>query len=422
VASLKVCNFGPVKAGYAANGGFLDLPRVAVFVGNQGSGKSTIAKLISGFAWIEKVLVRGDYAADWFTVDRFRETSLAYHRLSSYLRPDSELVWLGNAFVITYEKSRLRIEKNPDNHYALPQILYIPAERDFVSNVENPQKYKDISEALKEFVNEYTSAVRKLDAQVKLPLGDTAVEYKKPDDTVYLVGKGYRIKLIETSSGFQSAVPLFLASRHLRESVRGQRTRPEMSVEEKSRFGELSTKILADKTLSDEQKRIALSEAGKRFNKTVFVNIVEEPELNLYPSSQRDMLYRLLAFTNTEKDNRLVMTTHSPYLIDYLTLAVKAHALNTKGCAGVETARIVPPESALAKNDLSIYELDDSDGSIRRLETYNGLPSDENALNRALSKVDDDFSELLEIESAHGKCFSNAAGADYHECRAFWPV
>jgi len=403
MASLKIRNFGPVKAGYTANDGFLDLPRVAVFVGNQGSGKSTVAKLISTFAWIEKVLVRGDYAADWFTAERFRETCLGYHRLTSYIRPDSELVWRGNAFFITYTKSGLRVEKNPDNHYALPQILYIPSERDFVSNVENPQKYKDISEALKEFVNEYCSAVRNLGGLVKLPLGDTAVEYKKPDDTVYLVGSGYRIRLIETSSGFQSAVPLFLASRHLSASVRDQRSRPDMSVEEKSRFSELSTKILADKTLSDEQKRIALSEAGKRFNKTVFVNIVEEPELNLYPSSQRDMLYGLLAFTNTEKDNRLVMTTHSPYLIDYLTLAVKVHALNTKGCAGAETARIVPPESALAKDDLAIYELDDRDGSIRRLETYNGLPSDENALNLALSQVDDDFSELLEIERAHGK-------------------
>ena len=37
-----------------------------ILTGGPGSGKSTIAKLISTFTWIEKALVRGDYDKKWF--------------------------------------------------------------------------------------------------------------------------------------------------------------------------------------------------------------------------------------------------------------------------------------------------------------------------------------------------------------------
>ena len=36
------------------------------------------------------------------------------------------------------------------------------------------------------------------------------------------------------------------------------------------------------------------------------------------------MLESLLSFNNENENNKLIITTHSPYLINYLTLAVKA--------------------------------------------------------------------------------------------------
>ena len=44
----------------------IEIKKVTFFIGNQGSGKSTVAKLISIFSWIEKALVRGDYDRKWF--------------------------------------------------------------------------------------------------------------------------------------------------------------------------------------------------------------------------------------------------------------------------------------------------------------------------------------------------------------------
>ena len=82
--------------------------------------------------------------------------------------------------------------------------------------------------------------------------------------------------------------------------------------------------------LTDEQKRIALSVLSAKFNKTAFINIVEEPEQNLFPTSQQKMLFSLLDLNNINEGNKLIITTHSPYLINYLSLAVKAYSLKSK--------------------------------------------------------------------------------------------
>ena len=63
---IRIKNFGPIRKRNLENDGWLEVKKVTVFTGNQGSGKSTVAKLISTFIWIEKSLVRGDYDKKWF--------------------------------------------------------------------------------------------------------------------------------------------------------------------------------------------------------------------------------------------------------------------------------------------------------------------------------------------------------------------
>ena len=62
---LKVENFGPIKAGYEADDGYLSLNQLSVFCGTQGTGKSTLVKLYSTFVWLEKALMRGEMKASY---------------------------------------------------------------------------------------------------------------------------------------------------------------------------------------------------------------------------------------------------------------------------------------------------------------------------------------------------------------------
>jgi predicted ATPase len=407
MASIKIKNFGPIKTGFTQNEGFLQIVRVTLFIGNQGSGKSTAAKLISTFTWMEKALVRGDYTDKSFTGADFWEERLGYHRINKYLSDDTEIEYRGQTYSFVYKKKTLYIEKTQNNDYSLPQIIYVPAERNIIANVPSAGKLKNIPGPLIDFMGEYTNALNNMQVPVSLPINDTSIEYEKTKSVVYISGKDYRIPISDSASGFQSLVPLYLVSQYLCNLVTSTENSESMNVEEKRRFSEWSAKILADPALTDDQKRMAIAEYAKRFNKTSFINIIEEPEQNLFPGAQNVLLQKLLALNNTvrgnnaDRHNKLIMTTHSPYLINYLTLAVETDRVK-KHCQTDEQvnklSEIVPLESTISPGDLAIYELDEKAGSISLLEPCDGLPSDENQLNKFLGDANSMFSRLLELE------------------------
>lgn len=406
---IKIKNFGPIREGYQSDDGWMDIKKVTLFIGNQGSGKSVVAKLISTFTWIEKALTRGDYDKRYFErKNKLKNQYLTYHRLENHFpKPDNAVIdYRGESYNMLYENGNLTITDANNGSYSLPQIMYVPADRNFMANVRTPKALKQISPSLSEMVTEMINAGQAMKSPMLLPVNEeTYVEYNKLNDIFYIKGKDYRIKLTEASSGFQSIVPLLLVSWYLSDSVQKQSANAKelLTSEQRERFRKRFKEINDNPNLTDELKRIALSELGKEFTKTAFINIVEEPEQNLYPSSQRGMLNSLTAFNNINRGNKLVMTTHSPYLINYLTIAVKAHLLKDR----VRTPElekkfhdIIPKNSTIHPNDLVIYELNEKDGTIIRLMDYNGLPSDENYLNQQLAESNELFAQLLEIQQS----------------------
>lgn len=55
-------------------------------------------------------------------------------------------------------------------------------------------------------------------------------------------------------------------------------------------------------------------------------------------------------------------------------------------------------QSMVAPETLSVYELDERNGTYSRLETYKGMPSDENYLNNSLADSNEKFAKLLDLE------------------------
>ena len=396
MSSIIIKNFGAIKMHNAP----IEIKKVTFFIGNQGSGKSTVAKLIATFMWIEKALVRGDYDKKWFErKNRFKNTFLPYHRIENYLKKDTFIQYEGEAYIITYEDEFLKLEEKKNNNYSLPQIMYVPSERNFIAYVKSPKELKLSSEALKEFLTEFDNS-KEIVKNLELPINTinkVILDYDKLNDTLNLKGEDYKIKLTEASSGFQSFVPIHMVSCYLAKSVKKQsEVKVGMSGEEKDRFRKEVEQIYKNELFTDEQKRIAISVLSKKFNKTSFVNIVEEPEQNLFPTSQGNMLYSLLKINNEIADNKLIITTHSPYLVNYVSLAVEAGKLKQGVIAekGGRLNEIVP----INADDLAIYQLKEEDGTIKLLDSYEGIPSDENFLNDEIGRTNELFADLLDLQ------------------------
>ena len=394
MSNIIIRNFGAIKEQRAP----IEIKKVTFFIGNQGSGKSTVAKLIATFMWIEKALVRGDYNKKWFErKNRFKNTFLPYHRIENYLKKDTFIQYKGEAYIITYENEFLKLEVKKNNNYSLPQIMYVPSERNFMAYVRSPKELKLSSEALKEFLTEFDNS-KEIVKNLSLPINKAMLDYDKLNDTLNLKGEDYKIKLTEASSGFQSFAPIYMVSNYLVNTIKKDSgIKVSMSGEEISRFRKEIEQLYKNNYLSDELKRIAISVLSKKFNKTSFVNIVEEPEQNLFPTSQRDMLYSLLKINNEIPANKLIITTHSPYLVNYISVAVEAGNIQNK--ANKEQIRKIMPLSALVKSDdLAIYQLNEKEGSVELLDNYGGIPSDENFLNNEIGRTNELFADLLDLQ------------------------
>jgi len=408
--SIKIKNFGPIKEGFTENNGFIDIKKITIFIGNQGSGKSSIAKLISIFSWLSKSLIRGELTEkEIIKSNKFKNSYCAYQNIHNYFKQNTEIEYYSDNYHFKYEKENLNISKLSVTDYLVPKILYIPAERSFLSavNFRDLEKIKELPRSLFSFLEELEHSQMSLIKPISLPIGNSTYEFDKLNKISKITTNGIKLRLSETSSGFQSIVPLFLVSNYIANSINEEKnqTTNELNSKQQKIIEKETNEILRNNELSNEVKMAALKILSTKFKNKYFINIVEEPEQNLFPSSQQQLINKLLEFANINKNNKLIITTHSPHIINFLTIAVQAEYLkskiknsNKKDAILEKIKQIIPSNSTINATDLVIYQLDNENSIITKLPNYDGIPSDNNYLNNSLADCNKMFDKLLEIE------------------------
>ena len=356
--------------------------------------------------------MRGDFNEKWLArKNKLANQFLPYHRIADYLiesgdlSQHTELDFEGDAFSISYRQGVLTAKAKNEGNYKLPQLMYVPAERNFIAYVKSPKELKLSSESLKEFLTEFENAKQDLRTSIKLPVNGVDLDYDRLNDVMNIRTSGYKIGLTDSSSGFQSVVPVYLVSRYLsqkvKESLNGDAGEP-MSPKELNRFRKSIAEIFSNKSLKEDQKRAAIQVLSERFNKSAFVNIVEEPEQNLFPSSQWEMLKSLVRFANQLQDNKLLITTHSPYILNWFSISGLAFQLSKKIVGNTELIKklhkLLQEDEIVDPSELACYEFSEVDGTIRKLPITDGVVSGRNYLNEFLKESNNMLDNLLEIE------------------------
>ena len=402
MSKIKIRNFGPIKKGLPSNNGFIDIKQLTIFIGNQATGKSTIVKIYSTFVWLEKILYRGNIKESYIKrYNRFVKEFCAYQGLKNYFNDDTYLEYIGDVYSFIYSDKQLEIKKL-NNNYLPPKIMYVPAERNFLSLVDNPEKLKQLPKPLYTFLEEFEEAKKNID-EINLPINNLKFEFQKQNKKSYISGENYKISLSEASSGIQSLLPVYLVSKYLSASINKEddKSKKQLSVEKYIMLKKELEKIISNNKLTSELKDAALEILSATYKNSCFINIVEELEQNLFPESQKDLLYSLLEFSNLNIGNKLILTTHSPYIINYLTLSIKGKAIlnriQNNDILKNKLSNILPISSCIDGKNSIVYELDNN-GSLKILSTYNELPSDNNYLNNFLDATNDSFDKLLDIE------------------------
>lgn len=393
---LRIRNFGPIT-----EGNFL-INKYTVLIGGQGTGKSTVAKVFSLFTWLEKALIRHIYTEKQIQQNSFGNKFFnKYYHIDNYYRPETVLEYDGLHYQFTYADGKLGIIQKQNQGVEVAKVMYVPAERNILSAVDKPSNMSGWPATLSSFLEEFEKSKRSI-INMELPLrSNLQYEYDRLNDISWIAGTDYRVHLTDAASGYQSLVPMCIVTACLSNLV-AEAAAGNLNVSDKLKLQKEVNEVMSNSQLSEDVKNAMLQNISERFKYSCFVNVVEELEQNLYPCSQMDVLWFLLIHCNRIETNRLVLTTHSPYIVNYLTLAVKAYEIWQKmiGCKNEELknrlSEIIPANACVDMKKLNVYEL--AGGTAHLLDYVDGILTDDNFLNNLLGETNDLFNDLLDIE------------------------
>ena len=359
---IQIKNIGPLR-----DTGRIEFTPVMLFIGRQSTGKSTLMKILCFCSWIEKkIMIEGEDLVSKYThYNRFVRELKTFHRLDDlFFCNDSEIHYEGDCLKIDLkgEKSNAKILRKPNysNDRHNTKICFIPSERNMVSAIKNVSKAYKTSDydALYNYLWEFDEAKTGLEdgRRIEMPFDRNVAYYhdsKKDKDMVYLKSLDRSIETMYASSGVQSAMPIMVLLEYLSSVVGTKRALSQKEIQ-----NAIAKAVLDKDFLKGGITDVDLSKISQLLYYANCQLYIEELEQNLFPQSQYDMVMAIVKTIKgvsilTGKESRVVMTTHSPYVLTSLNLLMKAAQALKKSASA--TVSIVSEETILPLKSFSAY-------------------------------------------------------------------
>lgn len=405
MSTLTIRNIGPIKEVT------LNLNKINVIMGPQSSGKSTIAKIISFCTWLEKG--KWHFADKTHSLEDVVKTLKKYHRFSdSYFNADSEFyyegdrlafaynceqtpTWISNANVTHINNKEYLFEKAIGKDRRNFKVCYIPSERNFVSIVPNLSSYAEEDDNLLDFIKTWYETKRKYTTDSKLSILNLNVTYyniAEDDNDILVLPNGKELPLKSSSSGLQSIVPLFLIIDRFADKI--YKEKKPLSVAEmdelNKQYNELKNKTEDDGANTEHLKTLLDLIISKDYHYSQF--IIEEPEQNLFPDTQKELVYYLLEkCKNGGREHRMTLTTHSPYILYALNNCMMGYLVKDK-MSEEEQIGLKCKSAIIDPKLVAIWEIED--GLIKNIQDKDGLIKD-NYFDTSMRRVMDDYYLML---------------------------
>ncbi|MEP7251096.1 MAG: AAA family ATPase [Ginsengibacter sp.] len=332
--TLTIKNFGPIKNVE------LEFRKVNILIGDQGTGKSSVGKVLSVVKnvldrsdmqlWINGEAAGKERMNEYFN-DEFKK-NLDEYGITNYLKSDTYVEFKDSVFHLIYENNEVDLQKIPDGNRDRNTriIAYIPAFREavmllnksifglarlkaplpqyffsfgqYVSNAKNLKSFYDYSNILD-------------------------IRYKNVNENdIVILKNGKEINIGEASSAVNSVVPLLLVFDNAVESNYSTDRRV---------YNYLNCPYI----------------------------IIEEPELNCFPTTQKKLMEYFISKIKYETSAdfdyycRLVITTHSPYILTSLNNMMYAYQVGEK--YQLQANEIINKKYWINPDDVSAYMLQD---------------------------------------------------------------
>lgn len=318
---LLIENFGPLKRIELKN-----ITAFTVFIGESGSGKSTIMKVLVLFRWIyKKLCIRSYLRNSGISRSPFRfqfEQLKRNNGLNDYFSNDSIIIYRRGKNEISYKDGQLNSNITISNEeLSLDKNSFISDKRNVIPDLLTNSASISDSFYLNETWNDFQEAVKDFD-KLEIPyLGVNLVKRKVQNGYKFFVegntDENYNVHFENSSSGMQNVAPLITIIKYF-----------ENNYDLIKSFNRAIVSVLSENDLLSKFKPEL--DIGKINYKNLFFHI-EEPELSLYPESQLKLIDQIVSLCfkneNSKFKTSCIITTHSPYIVNYLNLLIKKKTL-----------------------------------------------------------------------------------------------
>lgn len=402
---LIIRNFGPVKEAK------IELKPYLILIGGQGTGKSTIAKLLSIFQeklWYLSVLSQEKDAC----LESFKKCGIhRYFTKDTYLeyRKDDLYLVFDEKFTISYQG-----KTNPEE---LQPLL-------FSLLTENLKKFAGV---VKSDLQELTHTLQKSDKQEEVQLKDYLKDY---------LAQQYRASIIQSTFSNTGDLLYIPAERNLAASFSGNLASVMVSgipLQDKLlNFISYFEKARAEHPVYDipflhltyfyskdeegiripgVEKPLPLTECSSGIqallpmlmvldyciDNGIFKGyVIEEPEQNLFPDNQLAALRYIISKNNCHQSS-CVITTHSPYLLSGINLSLMAGRIAQNETFQEKVNQLLPSDYHLTPGSVAAYSLGDADNYCKDIINSQTGTIDQNYLDTASSIIGQEFGKLYKL-------------------------
>lgn len=406
---LVIKNFGPIKSVD------LDLGKMTILIGDQATGKSTIAKVLAVCRYFSYIVNFNTTDSTDFKVNEQFKEGLNDWGLSTYLSADTEISYVCSNYKfelkcelvqrnnLTLLTRNIEKDSNQEKVYDLKPFTKIEPKGNFIQLISELKALKkdDISEkgkanAISELLNSvlwspnenfYRLNVKKVMDNPLFVSTERVLQTLSFDKNLLIADKIQdNLKkinqIVRRLNAEKQIEPLSITFKN--ESGLGYVKKENETEFYPLHFGASGYQaaipiVIGIKFYTESQKK------SKTF-------IVEEPELNLFPSTQKKLVEFFVENINLNGHSFLI-PTHSPYLLSVandLLLAYKKGQKNKK-----EVIKLIDEKYWLNPEEFSAYEL--SDGEAKPIfDLKTGLIGD-NMIDEVSDEMNDEFDNLLDI-------------------------